>query len=384
MKSSFLRVSLTREKVSETPRRFTPGVGQLLIRAFQKIFMKEIVTTHMKFAFRISGVIAILVLLTTVPMAVSADDRFEPNDKFDSATQINSTSYENLVLDRLESDYYALSVEQGTLVNASATFLSENEPTNAPRIAIYDEQGNRMTDSDRYETSPRSETGTIQTSWEADSDQTVYISVRGVRDGESATYQLSVGTQNDRFENNGNIEVAQTVDPGEYASLSLVDREADYYAISVDQGTLINASATFLSENEPDNAPRITIYDKQGNRMVDSDRYETTPLSETGTIQTSWEARSDQTAYISVRGARGGASTTYSLRITGPTNNDVPKELQGDVTSKQYSAVLGNSDTLSASNLANAINGWSANGQVNGVDIGASELSKLINYWADS
>ena len=62
----------------------------------------------------------------------------------------------------------------------------------------------------------------------------------------------------------------------------------------------------------------------------------------------------------------------------------VPPELEGDVTGEQYFAVLDGADTLSASSLSAAVNGWSQSGSVNGVDIGAFELSALVNYWANN
>jgi pectinesterase len=82
-----------------------------------------------------------------------------------------------------------------------------------------------------------------------------------------------------------------------------------------------------------------------------------------------------------------GATNTTSQAITVEVVDDgdttVPKQLKGDVTATQYAAVLNDDDSLSASNLADAINSWSANGHVNGIEIGAFELSELINYWAD-
>jgi hypothetical protein len=64
-------------------------------------------------------------------------------------------------------------------------------------------------------------------------------------------------------------------------------------------------------------------------------------------------------------------------------NISIPQKLRGEVASDQYRAVLTGESELSASNLADAINSWSTNGQVNDVEIGAFELSELINYWAD-
>jgi hypothetical protein len=71
--------------------------------------------------------------------------------------------------------------------------------------------------------------------------------------------------------------------------------------------------------------------------------------------------------------------TQVSLEVT-----TVPKELQGDVTSDQYAAVTNETNVLTAGSLSESINGWADNGKTNGVEIGALELSRLINYWSDT
>lgn len=76
---------------------------------------------------------------------------------------------------------------------------------------------------------------------------------------------------------------------------------------------------------------------------------------------------------------------TGRLDVTTSKNSStqLPTQLQGDVTTAQYTAVLSGDKSLSAGNLADAINQWKAQGSVDGVDIGAGELSSLINYWAN-
>lgn len=94
-------------------------------------------------------------------------------------------------------------------------------------------------------------------------------------------------------------------------------------------------------------------------------------------------ATDNSSIQISVNDSATGKDTTQ-INISVQSGVEVPAELSGDVTSAQYAAVLGGDETLSARSLAAAINAWSADGTVDGVDIGAFELSKLINYWADS
>lgn len=66
---------------------------------------------------------------------------------------------------------------------------------------------------------------------------------------------------------------------------------------------------------------------------------------------------------------------------TNASSPEVPTDLEESVRPEQYEAVLDGDDGLNAGNIADAVNEWSANSEVNGVDIGAPELSDLINYW---
>ena len=61
---------------------------------------------------------------------------------------------------------------------------------------------------------------------------------------------------------------------------------------------------------------------------------------------------------------------------------EVPSELNGEITTEQYTAVLDGDKELTAGGISAAVNQWATMGVVNGVDIGAKELSALINYWA--
>ena len=81
----------------------------------------------------------------------------------------------------------------------------------------------------------------------------------------------------------------------------------------------------------------------------------------------------------------GQDSANVSVTVVeNNTSNNVPPELEEDVTATQYSAVLDGNNELQASNLSNAINQWADSGSVDGVDISASVLSALINFWASN
>ena len=69
-----------------------------------------------------------------------------------------------------------------------------------------------------------------------------------------------------------------------------------------------------------------------------------------------------------------------SLDVVG--QSEMPAELSGEITAEQYTAVLDGDDELTAGGISRAVNQWATTGTVNGVDIGAGDLSALVNYWA--
>ena len=73
--------------------------------------------------------------------------------------------------------------------------------------------------------------------------------------------------------------------------------------------------------------------------------------------------------------------TQVALQVTETT---VPDGLQDSVSGSQYSAVVGEDGDLNGRNLSAAINSWSQTGSINGIEIGAPELSALINYWSNN
>ena len=68
--------------------------------------------------------------------------------------------------------------------------------------------------------------------------------------------------------------------------------------------------------------------------------------------------------------------------IQSSGNSSVPSDLDGQITAEQYTAVLDGDEKLTAGGISVAVNQWATTGAVNGVDIGARELSAIANYWA--
>lgn len=63
-------------------------------------------------------------LLTVASVSAShlAEDRFEPNDSFDTATPVSPGTYSDLTVVHGESDYYRIELDQGDQLNATILF----------------------------------------------------------------------------------------------------------------------------------------------------------------------------------------------------------------------------------------------------------------------
>ena len=84
-------------------------------------------------------------------------------------------------------------------------------------------------------------------------------------------------------------------------------------------------------------------------------------------------------------GNQAGATYVFWADRAGDDDDQspkVPSELDDQITAEQYTAVLDGDDELTAGGISSAVNQWATTGTVNGVDVGASELSALVNYWA--
>jgi PKD repeat protein len=279
----------------------------------------------MVMASKISAMLLSLLVMGSIAAftpTVMANDQYEANDSFDTATEISTGTYTGAVLNGDENDYYALQVSAGETVNVTATFFAGTEPGNSPAVEILDEQGNQVDWEGNYQTTPRQETGSIRVAAEFDTAQTVFILVDGNIDQETAVdYSLSVTTQNDAFEPNGVIDAAPTISPGSYDDLTLVGDEDDYYAMDVSAGETVNVTATFFAGTEPANVPAVEILDEQGNQVDWEGNYQTTPRQETGRIRVSAEFDTAQTVYILVDGnIDQETAVDYSLSVA--TQND--------------------------------------------------------------
>lgn len=81
------------------------------------------------------------------------------------------------------------------------------------------------------------------------------------------------------------------------------------------------------------------------------------------------------------------AGVETSVEVTQTTVPASFGEEYRDVSPESYSAVVDGEDALGAGNLAGAIQSWagddgSAQGSIGGTNVGAGELSAMINYWS--
>lgn len=141
---------------------------------------------------------------------------------------------------------------------------------------------------------------------------------------------------------------------------------------------LVAMGAIFVSSA----AAQDTTLQNNTTTVAQDYNFESNSALTTPVLQASNETDIKITVNDSVNG-EDSTNTTVTI-IQDDTPGEVPAELEGHVTAAQYSAVLGDDDKLKASNLSKAINKWANSGSVDGVDISASALSSLINFWATS
>jgi hypothetical protein len=264
----------------------------------------------------------------TLSNVASAADEFEPNDNLDSASDISPGEYTNLELVSDESDYYALSVDQGETVDVTLTVPKQadgGEPENNPTLRLVDSAGNYLDGGERR-TSPADETIRYTLQYESQSTQTVYIRVYGIDDREvSTSYDLSIdrGT-NDKYEPNGVLGSAPSLTPGTYSNLTLLDDESDHYALSVERGETVDVTLTVPKQadgGDPENNPVLQLVDSNGNYLDGGER-RTAPADETIRYTLQYESQATQTVYIRVYGADDREiSTSYDLSINRGTND---------------------------------------------------------------
>ena len=281
---------------------------------------------------RLTVIIFVCFALATVPLAVTANDGFEPNDDFSTATEITSGTYSGeLVSD--EDDYYRLPAEAGDTIQVVATVPKKadgNEPDNDPDLILTDSDGFSI-DYDDERTSPASSTTEHVVYYQVKSADLsggnyVYLNLEGTLDRDTtATYDLDVQRNaNDQFESNGDIGQAAELDPGTYTGLTLLDDESDYYALDVQEGDTLDVEMIVPKaddDNSPDNDPDLDLLDGDGNTLDYAVEQTTNTRDDTSHI-VKYEAETTETIYIHAHGNDDSEiKTDYTLSVQQSAND---------------------------------------------------------------
>ncbi|GAB7092864.1 hypothetical protein JCM30237_00160 [Halolamina litorea] len=267
------------------------------------------------------------ILLSGLTGAAIAQDR-EPNDSFEDAVTIEPGEHEGLTIESGDDeDYFAIDVAAGTSLRVTLTAEKRDGrlPESAPDLTIYRETQGSVDSTSDYDTVPSAATATMNASEQFDEAQTVYIRVDGDGNTEESTdYRLTLVTQDDRFEHNGDFEQAALVEPGSYEDLRIAGgHDQDYFAVDVAAGTSLRVTLTAEKRDGrlPESAPDLTIYRETQGSVDSTSDYDTVPSAATATMNASEQFDEAQTVYIRVEGD-GNSPAITDYRLTLVTQDD--------------------------------------------------------------
>ncbi|PSQ45235.1 hypothetical protein BRD17_01935 [Halobacteriales archaeon SW_7_68_16] len=245
------------------------------------------------------AVVAVVCALAVVAAGAGGiDDRFEPNDGFDSAAEITDGSYENLSIEADDIDYYAIDVETTTRLEVPITF---DHDVGDLDLALYN--GNR---SEIASSTSLRDVESVRTLAEPG---TYYVRVRGFR-GETAPYSMVVRTDaiddiRQRFEPDDTFNQAGAIDVPTSVQGFVAEDDVDYYGLSIVRGERARVSLT--ADNASTNLT-LRAFDPDTTRINES---ATDAPTETVTVT----AEEAGTYYVSVSGYLG-ATGEYTLNTS--------------------------------------------------------------------
>lgn len=226
------------------------------------------------------------------------EDQFEQNDDFDEAAPVEADSYDGLTVTSSNSDYYAIELEEGEMLNVSLEFSQADADID---LLVYgpDEQmrGGSASGSDGESTSVI-----------ADEAGTYYVSVQVYGGGGGAEYDMELDIEEppegDRFEPNDNLERAVPLSDGTYENLSLFANDADIFTVYLAEGQQFDA--TVASDSETADLGYV-ILDESESLVGGTD-------TAAGDDSLSFEAPADGVYYVVVFGYQA-PSVEYELDI---------------------------------------------------------------------
>jgi hypothetical protein len=154
--------------------------------------------------------------------------------------------------------------------------------------------------------------------------------------------------------------------------------------VTATEETDVTVTVTNQSNGEPVDGASVDISDLGLSGTTDADGEVTFSVNESVADDYAVEVSAD--GYTDITPDMGVNLTVEDDADTTP--GDVPQQLaEEDVSAASYSAVVGDDSQLGAGNLAGAIQSWagddgSEQGFVGETNVGAGELSSMINYWS--
>jgi|GEM_PF-3803488 len=272
-----------------------------------------------------SVVVVTLVLLTgliapvTVGTAIAQNDGNEPNDDLATATPIDPGTYDGLVIDGEEYDYYAVELSEGETLDVNIEHV-EDIPGDV-NVNIYNPDGDNVARADDF-SDPTSDTVRVRSAAQAEQTGTYYILVSGVEEDVQIDYSLSVAVAaNDRFEPNGDYAGATQLEPGTYEDLTMLSGEFDNYAVELEAGETLNATITYAEDEDRELEPDLDIRGPDGDRLQFSEEYRS-PLSSTVARRATVEAEQSGTYYVQITGNdEYQTEVSYSLSVAVAEND---------------------------------------------------------------
>ncbi len=256
------------------------------------------------------------------------NDKLEPNGVRSKAPKTPPETYDGLTLLPGENDYYKIPVSRGETLNVTATFEKDGAAAVTPELTLFDNNG-EVLEFSGSKIASGSDTVKYRLTWEATSDQTVYLNVRSVifapANNFSASYDLLIERgENDQLEPNGARSQAPKTPPGNYDGLTLLAEEDDYYAIPVSGGETVNVTATFSTAGDETVGPELALIDGDGELIEFSDS-RLQRGGETVEYRLTWEATTDRTVYLRVASVLSVSaddfSASYDLTIRRGEND---------------------------------------------------------------
>lgn len=201
----------------------------------------------------INIIIAVLVVSVVgggaVTMSALAAEGTDDNDSRESATEMATNSTETGALGADDVDWYAFEVSVGEQINAGIDLGSDDTTLSTNTSAEFDLYGPSGEEvsvypNDMMGAAYRPNPGSPSQAWGglvAEQSGTYYVRVTGKN---ISDYNVSVSTKRlDQYDPNEQPSSATQIESGDTVSAVMSGQDVDTYAIDLDKGETINASA---------------------------------------------------------------------------------------------------------------------------------------------